>query len=76
VAKLEELTPGASVRGVLPDTIVTVVSAKWFGSEALELTFKDPGGRVHNQLVLREAEPTLEIAEVGRPWSFDGDGLS
>ena len=72
--KLEDLQPNASVRGILPDSLVTVVTVQWFGSEALELTYKDPGGRVANQLLYRHDEPRLEIVEQGRPWSFDGDG--
>src|SRR4249919_3887994 len=72
--KLEDLQPNASVRGILPDSLVTVVTVQWFGSEALELTYKDPGGRVANQLLYRHDETRLEIAEQGRPWSFDGDG--
>ena len=72
--KLEDLQPNASVRGILPDSLVTVVNVQWFGSEALELTYKDPGGRVANQLLYRHDEPRLEIVEQGRPWSFDGDG--
>jgi hypothetical protein len=28
------------VRGILPDAPVTVVNVQWFGSEALELTYK------------------------------------
>jgi SNF2 family DNA or RNA helicase len=74
LARLEELTRGASVKGILPDCLVTVVSVNWFGSEALELTYKDPGGRVANRLLYRDDEPRLEIVEQGRPWSFDGDG--
>src|SRR6058998_2640322 len=74
MSKLEELQPTASLRGILPDALVTVVSIQWFGSEALELTYKDSGGRVANQLLYRHDEPRLEIAEAGRPWSFDGDG--
>ena len=58
----------------MPDALVTVVSVQWFGSDALELTYKDPGGRVANQLLYRHDEPRLEVAEQGRPWSFDGDG--
>ena len=42
MTRLEELQPNAAVRGILPDCLVTVVSVKWFGSEALELTDKDP----------------------------------
>ena len=72
--KLENLQPNASIRGILPDSLVTVVTVQWFGSEALELTYKDPGGRVANQLLYRHDEPRLEIVEQGRPWSFDGDG--
>ena len=33
--KLEALTPNASVRGILPDGLVTVVSVQWHGSDAL-----------------------------------------
>src|SRR5665811_288382 len=72
--RLEDLQPNAAVRGVLPDCLVTVVSVQWFGSEALELTYKTPAGRVANELLYRHDEPRLELVEQGRPWSFDGDG--
>ena len=72
--KLEHLTVGAAIRGILPDALVTVVSAQWFGSEALELTYKTPAGKLANELIYRHDEPRLEIVEQGRPWSFDGDG--
>src|SRR2546426_926674 len=74
MSKLEDLQPNASVRGILPDCLVTVVSVQWFGSEALELTYKDPAGRVANQLLYRHDQPRIEVVEEGRPWSFDGDG--
>src|SRR5437773_11854662 len=74
VSKLEDLKPNASVRGILPNGLVTVVSVQWFGSEALELTYKDPAGKVANQLLYRHDEPRIEVVQQGRPWSFDGDG--
>ncbi len=74
MSKLEELLPNTAVRGILPDCLVTVVGAQWFGSDAVELTYKDPAGRVANVLLFRQDEPRLEVAELGRPWSFDGDG--
>src|SRR5438034_21401 len=74
MAKLEELTRGASLRGILPDALVTVVDVKWFGSAAVELTYKDAAGRLGNELLYRDREPALDIAIAGRPWSFDGDG--
>jgi SNF2 family DNA or RNA helicase len=72
--RLEDLTANASVRGILPDALVTVVSIQWFGSEALELTYKTSAGKVANELLYRHDEPRLDIVEQGRPWSFDGDG--
>lgn len=72
--KLEALTPGALVRGVLPEGMASVVSVRWFGNEAIELTYKDQTGRVANQLLYRSDEPKLSLVEEGRPWSFDGDG--
>lgn len=74
MSTLEELLPNAAIRGILPDCLVTVVGAQWFGSDALELTYKDPSGRVANVLLFRQDEPRLEVVENGRPWSFDGDG--
>src|SRR5216683_2919353 len=74
MARLEDLTQGASVKGVLPGCLVTVVDVRWHGSAAIELTFKDPTGSLGNQLLFRDNEATLEIVEAGRPWSFDGDG--
>jgi superfamily II DNA or RNA helicase len=74
MTRLEDLQPTAAVRGILPDQVVTVVSVQWFGSEALELTYKGASGRVANELLYRHDEPRLQIVEHGRPWSFDGDG--
>jgi SNF2 family DNA or RNA helicase len=74
MSTLDELRPNAAVQGILPDCLVTVVNVQWFGSEALELTYKDPAGRVANVLLYRHDEPRLQVVEQGRPWSFDGDG--
>jgi hypothetical protein len=51
MTRLEELTRGASVKGLLPDSLVTVVEVEWFGSEAL-----DSGG---DSLAFRNAAPLL-----------------
>ena len=71
---LEDLQPNAAVRGILTDGLVVVVSVQWFGSEALELTYKTPDGKVANELLYRSDEARLEVVEQGQPWSFDGDG--
>jgi superfamily II DNA or RNA helicase len=74
MARLEELTRGASVKGVLADGLVTIVDVKWHGSEVVELIYKDPAGKLGSELLYRDREPTLGIAAAGVPWSFDGDG--
>src|SRR4051812_44874447 len=73
MARLEELTRGASVKGILPECLVSIVDVKWIGTVAVELTYKDSGGRLGSELIYRDREPTIEIAAAGRPWSFDGD---
>ena len=50
---LEQLRPNAAIRGIVPDSIVVVVSVQWFGSQALELTYKTPTGKVANELLYR-----------------------
>lgn len=74
MARLEGLARGATVKGILPDHLVTVVDVNWHGSSVIELTYKDTAGRLGSELLYRHREPTLEIVSVGRPWGFDGDG--
>lgn len=71
---LEDLQPDATVRGILPDALATVISVNWHGSEALTLVYRGPNGGVADEILYRDDEQRLEIVETGRPWSFDGDG--
>ena len=64
---LEQLTPGATVRGILPDAAVTVVSAQWHGSDALTLVYRTPEGRVADEIIYRADFETL-----ARRWSLGG----
>jgi hypothetical protein len=72
--QLDHLTPGATVRGLVPDAVVTVVNVQWHGADALTLTYRDPAGRVAEEILYRHDEPRLSLVDAGRPWSFDGDG--
>ena len=38
----DELKRGASVRGIIPDSLVTAVEVEWHGTAVVELTRKDP----------------------------------
>ena len=75
MAPLEALTRGARLRGLAGDRIVTVVDVKWFGQQAIEVTYKiSETGQVGNRLVYRGDEPTLEVIEEGVHWAFDAPG--
>jgi hypothetical protein len=54
--------------------LVSVVNAQWFGSEALELTYKDPTGKVGNELLYRHDEQRFKIVEGVAPGASTGRG--
>ena len=68
MAVLESLTASALVRGVSSVGPTEVVSGKWFGNSALELTYKTPAtGHVGTRLCYRDDERGLEVLECGLP---------
>src|SRR5437764_2294136 len=74
MALLEELTPGALVKGLLPGGIVTLVSVKQHGSIGAELIYKDASGHLGSELLYSDHVTHLEIIPASLPWSFDADG--
>ena len=74
MARLEDLTQGTIVKGILPNQHVTVIAATWLGTTGVELTYKAADGQLGSELLYRESESVLEIVTASLPWSFDGDG--
>ena len=74
MSKLEDLTPDTAVRGIRPDSFVTVVSVQWHGPDVVTLTYRTPTGQLSEEVLFRDSESRIEVVEQGRPWSFDGDG--
>ena len=74
MSRLEQLIPGASVRGLVAGAAAKVVQVEWFGDQAVKVTFEEPSGAVRNRLVYRSDEASLELVGAGRAWSFGGDG--
>src|SRR2546423_6902911 len=68
LVQLEDLTPGARVRGVLPDRPVTVVQVEWHGTDVITLTYRDDHGRTDHELLYRDNENRLAVEEKARPW--------
>jgi hypothetical protein len=65
--RLEDVTPGARIHGVLPDRPVTVVQVEWHGTQALTLTYRDDAGKVDHELLYRANEARLEIEDAAGP---------
>ena len=42
-----------------------MVSIKWFGDSAVELTYKTPSGQVANELLYRDDETRIAVVETG-----------
>ncbi|MGQ0742862.1 MAG: helicase-related protein [Acidimicrobiales bacterium] len=75
MARLEDLTRGALVSGLLAEGAVKVVDVDWHGSSALTLTFtEESNGRPGQELLYRDDEARLAVAQTGRAWSMDADG--
>ena len=71
---LEDVKPGALLRGIVSDCAVEVVKVDWIGDQALNLTYRKPEGGPDEITLYRDDEPRLTIESRGRTWSFDGDG--
>jgi hypothetical protein len=74
--KLEQIASGASLEGVEPSSIVTVVAAIPILPDSLQLIYKLPDGTLRERLLSRADEAALQVATTERPWSFDGNGAA
>lgn len=71
--RLEEITVNCVVKGLQPNSAVTIKHTEMFGSQAMQVTFVDAEGRPGTQLVYRDQESSLEIVRHTRPLSFTAD---
>jgi superfamily II DNA or RNA helicase len=72
---LEQILPGETIAGILSNSTVTVVAVKFFGKDAIALTYRIPDGTLGEELLDRSCEPELSLVVTGCPWSFTGDGM-
>ena len=71
MTKLENITKGTYLNGVIPNQMVEVIDAIWHGTDVIEITFKDSLGNPNNEILYRDSEPNLEIVTASAPWSFN-----
>jgi hypothetical protein len=69
---LDQVIAGAEVRGLSGATPVEVVRTEWIGSDAFNVVYGSADGPA--EILLRDAEPRLELVQATRAFSFDGDG--
>ena len=71
MTKLENITKGTYLSGIIPNQTVEVIDAVWHGSDVIEITFKDGLGNPNNEILYRDNELTLDIIKAAAPWSFN-----
>ena len=50
MARLEDLTVGSVVEGLLPGEPITVVSTRWYGTASIEVFYKTHQGTTGSQM--------------------------
>ena len=73
MARLEDITQGSLVSGLLSNVKVQISAVRWYGTAAIEITGKDERGNQVNQMLFRADENSVEVVDNGLPWSFDID---
>ena len=63
MTKLEDITVGSSVKGIISNSTVTIVAVQWYGNNVLEITYKDSHGQPGNQMLLRDEEINLTVMD-------------
>ena len=75
MAKLEELSEGLKLKGILPNTTVTVERVSMCGADAVTLIYRaDDSGRLGDRVLYRSDEAQLELIIQKYSWRFDADG--
>ena len=72
--KLELIKNNAAISGIEPGQVVRIVTTEPVGDDALTVYYKTADGALRERMLFRADEPTLALADAGRPWAFDAPG--
>lgn len=72
--KLEDIRKDALVNGIKPGQVVRVVTTEPVGNHAVTVYYRTEDGKLDERMLFRTDEPSLSLAEAGRPWAFDAPG--
>ena len=73
MSKLQDITVGSHLTGVAGNEPVQVVAVQWYGTNVIEITYKNFKGVPGTQLLYRDDEGSIQVKETHLPWSFDAD---
>ncbi len=74
MARIEDITVGSTVKGINGNEPVSVVAIQWYGSNVIEITYKNTMNVLGTQLLYRDDENGIEVLDNHLPWGFDADG--
>ena len=69
--KLEDIKIGAEIAGLIPNELAKVVAVNPVGDNAITVIYKTHSGEIKEQLLFRDSEQNLTLAQSGLAWSFD-----
>lgn len=72
--RLEEIQKDAHIRGIQSDEVVRIIQVEPIGKDVLTIYYKDSQGKLGEQMLFRDDELRISLAQAGRPWSFDAPG--
>jgi hypothetical protein len=71
--KLQEIRSGLSLSGIEPTEIINVVATVPLGDSAVQIIYRTPDGGIRVRLLSSSDEPSISVATIERPFSFDKD---
>ncbi|MCY3939522.1 MAG: helicase-related protein [Gammaproteobacteria bacterium] len=73
MVRLEQIVRGSRLTGIQGDGAVEVIATRAYGLDAVEVTWKGPGG-LGERILYRGDEASLQEVASGGRFAFDGDG--
>ena len=71
---LKDIKSGSKLRGLSNDLVCTVISAEWFGEQAVKVVFEDTNGTVSDRVVFQDDCAAMELISDGQFWTFGAKG--
>lgn len=74
--RLEDVTHGMTIAGIVPDGPAVVVEVKWLGTSSVELRYQDAAGKTGVRLLSRSDEEALELLGSVKSNLFTGNSAA